>query len=471
MTEADILNLISTGESETCEFKSSFNAETVETLVAFANSKGGTVLVGVNNSGKIIGVELQKETLRLWLNEVKSKTSPMLIPDVKALTANDKTIVVFSVKEYPVKPVAVKGRFYRRVANSNSLMTASEVSELYMQTMQYSWDSYPYPNATPDDLDNEKIERFVSKVKENKRLIISGTSMDVLRKLSLIKDDKPTNASMLLFAKQPLMFDIQAGRLKTNDYILDNIIIRDTLFEAVEKTMKYIISHLKVAYEISTETVKKSTRRKEIFEYPLEALREIVLNSIIHRSYSNAGDIKIKIFDNRITIFNPGRLYGNLTIDGLKSDDYHPSARNKLIVEAFFLTGDIEKYGTGFHRIRTAIKDYPGMRFNYKEVQDGFMSELRYNTVDKTVDKIKVPDRVPDKVPDRVPDNLTKNQSKIIQLLKTNNRLSLADLGRKIGMSKRKVLDNMNVLKDKGRIERIGSPRGGYWKVIDKEDD
>jgi ATP-dependent DNA helicase RecG len=157
MTEADILNLISTGESETCEFKSSFNAETVETLVAFANSKGGTVLVGVNNSGKIIGVELQKETLRLWLNEVKSKTSPMLIPDVKALTANDKTIVVFSVKEYPVKPVAVKGRFYRRVANSNSLMTASEVSELYMQTMQYSWDSYPYPNATPDDLDNEKI--------------------------------------------------------------------------------------------------------------------------------------------------------------------------------------------------------------------------------------------------------------------------------------------------------------------------
>lgn len=107
------------------------------------------------------------------------------------------------------------------------------------------------------------------------------------------------------------------------------------------------------------------------------------------------------------------------------------------------------------------------MRFNYKEVQDGFMSELRYNTVDK----IKVPDRVPDKVPDRVPDNLTENQSKIIQLLKTNNRLSLADLGRKIGMSKRKVLDNMNVLKVKGRIERIGSPRGGYWKVIDKEDD
>jgi len=70
---------------------------------------------------------------------------------------------------------------------------------------------------------------------------------------------------MLLFAKQPLMFDIQAGRLKTNDYILDNIIIRDTLFEVVEVTMKYIISHLKVAYEISTETVKKKYSTKGDF--------------------------------------------------------------------------------------------------------------------------------------------------------------------------------------------------------------
>ena len=184
MTETDILHLISTGESETCEFKSSFNVETIETLVAFANSKGGGVLVGVSDSGKIIGVTVQKETVRHWLNEVKSKTSPMLIPDVESITIEDKKIVVFSVKEYPVKPVAVKGKFYRRVANSNSLMTASEVSELYLQTMQYSWDSYPYLGASLDDLDSEKIEEFARKINENKRLRLSGSGLDILRKLS-----------------------------------------------------------------------------------------------------------------------------------------------------------------------------------------------------------------------------------------------------------------------------------------------
>lgn len=157
--------------------------------------------------------------------------------------------------------------------------------------------------------------------------------------------------------------------------------------------MKYIMSHLKVSYKISSETVLQSTRRTEIFEYPLEALRELVLNCIIHRQYDSVGDIQIKIFDNRITIFNPGKLHGDLTVEDLKTDDYQSSARNKLIVEAFFLTGDIEKYGTGFHRVRSAISNYPNMKFDYREIQNGFLTELSYEdpdthkTVDKTMDK------------------------------------------------------------------------------------
>ena len=85
------------------------------------------------------------------------------------------------------------------------------------------------------------------------------------------------------------------------------------------------------------------TQRTEIFEYPLPALREIVLNAIIHRDYMSPIDIQIKIFDNKITFYNPGTLYGNLTGDELKKDNYQANARNKLIAEAFYLTGDIEK--------------------------------------------------------------------------------------------------------------------------------
>ncbi len=299
--------------------------------------------MGINNKGDVAGVSITPESAQQWVNEIKSKTSPSLIPDIVIKNLNNKSIVLLSVPEYPVKPVSTRGKYYKRVGNSNHFMSTAEVSDLYMRTMQYSWDAYPSPRNTINDLDRDKIERFAKRINEKGRLRISGTPFEIIRKMNLLKDETPTNGAMLLFAKNPLMYDIHAGRLKTADVILDDKIIRNTLYEAVEETMKYIMSHLKISYKISPETVINTTQRTEIFEYPLEALRELVLNCIIHRQYNSVGDIQIKIFDNRITLFNPGKLYGDLTVEDLETDDYQSSARNKLIVEAFFLTGDIGK--------------------------------------------------------------------------------------------------------------------------------
>jgi len=207
-----------------------------------------------------------------------------------------------------VKPLAVQGRYYRRIGSSNHLMNAAEVSDCYLKTMQYSWDSYVRPDTSLDDLDDLRIERFLNRINQRGRIRLEGSIFDKLRKLNLIKDNLPTNAAMLLFAKEPLMYDVHAGRLKTPDMILDDRIIRNTLFETVEETMRYIIGHLKVAYEITSETVRESTQRREIFEYPLDAVRELVLNAIIHRKYDSPVDIQIKIFDQKITIFKSRRV-------------------------------------------------------------------------------------------------------------------------------------------------------------------
>ena len=331
-------------------------------------------------------------------------------------------------------------------------MSTAEVTDLYMRTMQYSWDAYPYPGKTIEDLDMDKIERFANRINEKGRLRISGTPVEIISKMNLLKDGNPTNGAMLLFAKTPLMYDIHAGRLKTSDVILDDRIIRNTLYEAVEETMKYIMSHLKVSYKISSETVVQTTQRSEIFEYPLEALRELVLNSIIHRQYDNVGDIKIKIFDNRITIFNPGKLYGDLTIEDLKTDYYQSSARNKLVVEAFFLTGDIEKYVTGFHRVRSAISKYPSMKFKYREIQNGFLTELSYeeastdNTVDNTVDKT--------------------NEEKILDAIRVNPGITQQKLVEITGLTRRGVEWNMQKLKVENVIRRVGGKKHGHWEIL-----
>lgn len=234
MTEKELQYILRSGENEKVEFKTSFNKDVIETLVAFANTKGGAVYIGVNDTAKIIGVTLAPESLQQWANEIKTKTEPSLIPDMDVFELNGKIVVIARVIEYPVKPLSVQGRYYKRIKNANHLMSASEVSDCYLQVMQYSWDAYTRPDATIADLDLMRIEKFINRINEKGRIHLNGSNIEKLQKLKFLKDNLPTNAAMLLFAKDPLMYDIHAGRLKTTDIILDDKIIRNTLFEVVE---------------------------------------------------------------------------------------------------------------------------------------------------------------------------------------------------------------------------------------------
>src|SRR4030065_331986 len=114
---------------------------------------------------------------------------------------------------------------------------------------------------------------------------------------------------MLLFAKEPIRHHIHIGRFKIPDMIIDDRQFTDTLFEVVDQAMKFIISYISVAFEFDG-----SIKRKERFGYPLPALREALLNAVVHRDYTDGSDIQIKIFDDHITIYSPGLLYGGLSL-------------------------------------------------------------------------------------------------------------------------------------------------------------
>ena len=371
----EIKQLIAEGESQQTEFKSSFNTEAMESIVAFANAEGGCVLIGVSNKSKIVGVDLNKESVQQWVNEIKGKTEPAILVDADCYEIEGKNVVALSVPEYPVKPISLQGRFYKRIGNSNHLLSATEIANLSMLSLQVSWDSFPALGKTLEDLDIESIERFIERVSSNGRLNLSGkTWADKLRKLKLINGDTPTNAAYLLFGKGNIGYNVHAGRFKTPSLIIDDRMMNGNLFQTVEETMRFLLSQIKVAYEITGKT----TQRTEIFEYPLPALREIVLNTIIHRDYTSPMDVQIKVFDQKITFFSPGELYGKQTIEALRSDDYQAYTRNKLIAEAFYLTGDIEKYGTGYTRIRSEIASYPTMKFEFEEKPSAWLVTISY---------------------------------------------------------------------------------------------
>ena len=371
----DFEQLIKDGENQHVEFKSNFNVDVLESLVAFANTEGGTVYIGISDKGKITGVNLNYESIQHWVNEIKSKTEPALLADANLIEIEGKKIVMFSVKEYPIKPISLQGRYYKRIRNSNHLLSTVEIANMSLSSLQLSWDSYPAYGKTLDDLDIETINKFIEKVNSNGRLTLrGGTWQENFQKLNLIKSGQPTNAAFLLFGKENIGYNVHVGRFKTPYMIIDDRMMNCNLFKAVEETMRFLISQIKVAYEITGIT----TQRTQIFEYPLPALREIVLNSFIHRDYTNPMDVQIKVFDNKITFFSPGELYGKQTVAALLTDEYQAYTRNKLIAEAFYLTGDIEKYGTGYTRIRSEIASYPTMKFCFEEIPSAWLVTLSY---------------------------------------------------------------------------------------------
>jgi ATP-dependent DNA helicase RecG len=138
------MNLLPKIENQTVEFKTSFNEDVIETLAAFANTKGGKVLIGVRNDGvPVKGFTVGEESIQQWVNEIKTKTQPSIIPNAEVIEYKGSEVVEFFVQEFPVKPIACRGKYFKRIKNSNHQLSVSEISDLYMQTMQYSWDAYP----------------------------------------------------------------------------------------------------------------------------------------------------------------------------------------------------------------------------------------------------------------------------------------------------------------------------------------
>jgi ATP-dependent DNA helicase RecG len=208
-----ILNLLKKGESEKVEFKASFDQATIETLAAFANTKGGHVIIGVTDAGKINGVQLGKETIQQWINQVKANTSPSLVPDAATITIDHKEIVLFIINELPVKPVSCRGKYLKRTKNSNHQMTIHEISNLHLRSYQASWDYYIDQNHIINDISLAKVNKFIELSNLVRSYPIADDPMTVLKKYELIKEKAITNGCYLLFAMGDVILStIEIGR-------------------------------------------------------------------------------------------------------------------------------------------------------------------------------------------------------------------------------------------------------------------
>ena len=348
----EVMKMIRKGESETLEFKERFGTEAIETAVAFTNKRGGTILLGVDNRGKVKGVSAGKETLKDWVNEICQSTEPTLIPEVEQHTVRGKTAVTLTIPESPLKPVAYKATSWIRIKNSNRKLSPKEIAELHIQTTGSSWDAYPAKGANIQDIDDESVRRFVRRAKSERRLGIQKSIpvKESLERLDAMKGSTLTNAAILLFGKNPQKFfsqaEVRCARFKGIEPLefIDMKVFGKTVIDQREDALEFVKEH------ITLRAIIKGTERVETWEYPIEAVREAITNAVCHRDYQKPSSVQVRIFDDRLEVWGAGPLPQPLTIEDLTRR--HDSVlRNKIIGKCFFLINFIEQWGTGTNRI------------------------------------------------------------------------------------------------------------------------
>ena len=496
-------------ESQTVEFKTSFSDEVIISLVAFSNAIGGSVFVGVADNGEVKGVSIGKETIANWITEIRNKTAPIIIPHIETLEIKDKTIVIFKVFEYPIKPVSIKGRYYKRTKNTNQLLTTTEVVNLHLQSINSSWDAYPDPLHTLEDISLEKVQAAIERMREND-LTITESPLSFLLKFNLLRDDRPTNAAYLLFKNNhSFLTTIELGRFQDNISIKDSARTQSDIIMQVNEVIEFVKKHINLEIIISGKA--QNTQK---WQYPLEAIREIVLNMIIHRDYRSSADSIVKIFNNKIEFFNPGNLPQDITVEDLLSNNYKSNPRNKSVADFFKNLGLIEKYGSGIVRIISYLKEANLPEPKFSNISGGFqvtlyssenllkeeidnvtndtgnvtnnvtddIDNVTDDVTDRTDNVTDVTDRtdnvtdnvtddvtdVTDDVTDDVIDNVTDvtdRATKILSLIRDNKQITVSDIARHLEVTKRTILRDIEKMKNSNAIKRIGSEKSGYWFI------
>ena len=447
----DLKKMISQGESETVEFKKSLSEskEIIKTISAFANIKGGRIFIGVSNYGKALGVEIGKDTVERLVNQITQNTDPEVHPHIIIEKINDKQIIIVKVKESSDHLVLAFGRPYRRVGKSTLRMSKDEYERLILEKHKDKlyFDSQICKEATLADIDKEKIRWFLKKAKAERNLDIDYTASpsEALKRLNLLVDNKPTNTAILMFGKNPQRFFIQSEircarfkGIKAVKPFIDMKVINGSVYEQIDQAEKFILFNIKKAAWIEPGKIE----RQEKWEYPPDAIREAIINAIAHRDYNSSANVHISIFDDRIEIWNPGKLPPPLTPKDLK-EEHKSIPVNPSLANLLFLIKYIERWGTGTNDIIKWCRKEGLPEPIFKEVTGGFAVVLRKFQVPENLESLE----------------LNERQKKAIEYLKIHKNITRKIYIEINNISPRQANKDLNDLLGKRLIRKQGKGR------------
>ena len=451
----DLKKLISQGESEAVEFKESLQLkdEIGESVSSFSNSKGGIILIGIYDTGKIKGIQIGKKTVIDLAEYIKRNTDPPIFPEVSIIRIDDKDVISTKVKPVDEKPVFFKNYAYKRVGSTNQRISSSEIRKLAKETTEkVYWDEQICEEAKLEDIDEERVKWFLKEAGKQGRVNIptDTPAREVLMRLKLLKNIKPTNSAILLFGKNVEQFFMQSEvkcillpTLKFAKPYESYQTYSGNLFEQTEKAMIFILENIRQSLWLEPGKIAASSS----YEIPEEAIREAIVNAIVHRDYLSPSKIQVRIFPDRIEIWDPGRLPPQLETEDLKRP--HPSIPyNPLIFRQFYRVGFVEDVGGGTTDIVEWCKKAGLLEPEFEQKMDFFIIKIKRSTInDEVLGKF----------------DLNERQVKFVKHIEKYGRMIRTEYEKLSLISARTASRELEELCKKGIIERKGKGPATYY--------
>ena len=426
-------------ENQNTEYKESWRDEYIKWICGFANASGGKMYIGIDDKGNLKGISDAKKLSEDLPNKVKDILG--ILVDVNFQSDAGKDYLEIVIDAYPY-PVNYKGSYYYRSGSTNQELKGSALDKFLLRKQGLKWDGTPEPYTKLKNLSDSAFNLFKERASETERFdenIQDDSNEDILEKLNLIAPDgNLKKAAVLLFHPKPDKLFTGAsskiGFFRSDDDLAFQDEVKGSLMEQAEKVIDLLLTKY-----LKAQITYDGLQRKESFPVPPAALREAILNAIVHKDYASGIPIQISVYDNQLIIWNEGELPEDWTVAKLKVK--HPSrAYNPDIANAFFRSGLIESWGRGTIKILNEAKaaKTPAPVFRYDD--SGFYVIFNFEEI--------------------------SIEQKVLDLLKVNPKITRIEIAESLGTSDSTIKRALKNMTDSKLIERIGSLRAGEWKVL-----
>jgi len=440
--------ILQEGEGLHVEFKEGVSKQLDREIVAFANTSGGSIFLGVNDANEIQGIKITN-ALKSQIRDIAHNCDPGIKLDL--IIYREEKVIEVKVEEGLDKPYRCRDGFYIREGDNTQKLKRDEIINFISDAGAIRFDEainkrFKFPDGfSEESLDTYLKQASINKLVDTKDILVSLNAAEE-------KDDqlRLTNAGILFFAKSPQDYFpesyITAVKYKTFDRfsIIDKKEIKGTLTQQIDEAINFVIKHVDMEIKISDQPGPNIGRRIEIYDYPLPAIRESIINAVTHRDYLyDSSHIYIHMYPDRIEIENPGGLFRGMTLEMLS---HRSVRRNRLIADLLHCAGYIEKVGSGFVRIQKALEDNDNPPYE--------ISATNFFNI-KFLKRIKEPTL----------SELTVRQSELISAIKERGSITTKVAALVLDVSDDTALNELHALIKLDLISRQGKGKATIYKI------